>query len=779
VGQKAIKETGAGLMKDADFLTHVIEEGPAGITVVSAEGKLLYANCRAEAILGLSRSEIIGRTHNAPEWRITDFDGFPFPKEATPFEQVRQTGLPVYGVEHAICWPDGTRKCLSINGVPLETDPGGEARMLFTFEDVTKRYEAECARREQEAELKRAQALAGIGSWRLDFARDRAEASEEARRIYGMGSGKLTLEAVQKVPLPGYRDYLDEALVRTREHAEPYDVEFSICRQTDGAIRRIHSVAEWDPAKNQLVGTLRDITEERATEKELRRREAQYRSLAEDLPLLMACFDANFVITYVNAAALDFYGVPEKALLGKDFRVLLSEEDVRKCEEAVATITPEAPVQVHDIAYTSGPAKGYVIRWYNRGLFDCGRELLEVRGIGEDVTKQKALEWHLVEAREDALKASEAKSNFLASMSHEIRTPLNGVIGMAEYLRQCDLPEEYARCISVIHESGHLLMELINDILDFSKIEAGKLILEPKPVDLPGAINELLMLIDERAQKKEIILTSRLNLPAREYVLDVVRLKQVLLNLLGNAIKFTGARGRVQLVAEDTGGELLEFAVVDNGPGIEKAKQAKLFQPFIQADGSINEKFGGTGLGLSISRRIVEKMGGSIGVQSEPGQGSRFFFSVRCGIGEGQKTEKRLVGDGDGGETNGSPQALVLDDDRINGTVLEKLLKTKGVTATLALRLEEALEALEEGQFGMLFIDLNMPGMSGLDFARGVRERRIAGINPEAYLVAYTASATNRTRERCKEAGFNDFLSKPITRESLGKVLATWNRTSS
>jgi len=155
VGQKAIKETGAGLMKDADFLTHVIEEGPAGITVVSAEGKLLYANCRAEAILGLSRSEIIGRTYNAPEWRITDFDGFPFPKEATPFEQVRQTGLPVYGVEHAICWPDGTRKCLSINGVPLETDPGGEARMLFTIEDVTKRYEAECARREQEAELKR------------------------------------------------------------------------------------------------------------------------------------------------------------------------------------------------------------------------------------------------------------------------------------------------------------------------------------------------------------------------------------------------------------------------------------------------------------------------------------------------------------------------------------------------------------------------------------------------------------------------------------------------
>lgn len=779
MGQEARKETGADLMKDADFLTHVIEEGPAGITLVSAEGKLLYANRRAEAILGLSRSEIVGRTYNAPEWRITQFDGGYFPKAATPFEQVRETGLPVYGVEHAICWPDGTRKCLSVNGVPLKTGPGEEVRMLFTIEDVTKRYEAECAGREREAELKGAQELAGIGSWRLDFARGRAEASEEARRIYGMGAGKLTLDVVQNVPLPEYRGYLDEALLRTRDHGEPYNVEFSIRRQTDGAIRRIHSIGEWDPIKNQMLGTLRDITEERAMEEELRRREAQYRSLAEDLPLLIACFDANYVMTYVNAAALAFYGVPAEALLGKDFRKFLSDEDVRKCEEALATITPETPVQVHEIAYTSGPSKGHVVRWYNRGLFDNEGKLLEVRGIGEDVTKEKAVERHHVEAREDALKASEAKSNFLASMSHEIRTPLNGVIGMAEYLRQCDLPEDHARCISVIHDSGHLLMELINDILDFSKIEAGKLILEPKRVDLSGAINELLMLIDERAQKKAIMLTSRLNLPAREYVLDVLRLKQVLLNLLGNAIKFTQERGGVQLVVEDTGDGLLEFAVEDNGPGIERPKQGKLFEPFIQADGSINQKFGGTGLGLAISRRIVEKMGGSIGLSSEPGEGSRFFFSVRCGTGEGMEVDQLPDADRGGGNTDGSLRALVLDDDRINGTVLEKLLKTKGVTATLALRLEEALEAMERQDFGMLFIDLNMPGMSGLDFARGVRERRIAGISPESYLVAYTASATSRTLKRCREAGFNDFLSKPITRESLGKVLETWKRASS
>lgn len=779
MGQEASEETGTDLMEDPEFLTHVIEEGPAGITMVNTAGKLLYANRRAEAILGLKKSEIVGRTYDAPEWRITHFDGSHFPRQSTPFERVRREGVPVYGVEHAVCWPDGTRKCLYIDGVPLTAGPGGEGRIVFTIEDVTKRYEAECARREREAELKRAQALAGIGSWRLDFARRRAEASEEARRIYGMGTGELTLEAVLKVPLKEYRAYLDGALEGARERGEPYDVEFCIRRQTDGRIRRIHSVGEWDPGKEQLVGTLRDITEERATEEELRRREAQYRSLAEDLPLLMASFDANCVISYVNPSAATFFGRPAEAFTGKDFRIFLSDEEVRKTEEALATITPEEPVRVYEIDYTSEPAKEHVIRWYSQGLFDSGGKLVEVRGIGEDVTKEKALERHLVEARENAVKASEAKSAFLASMSHEIRTPLNGVIGMAEYLRQCDLPDEYGRCISLIHESGHHLMELINDILDFSKIEAGQLILDPKRVDLPGAINELLMLMDQRAQKKGLVLTSRLDLPAREYLVDVFRLKQVLLNLLGNAIKFTGRRGHVQLIVEEKGDGLLEFAVVDNGPGIEKSKQAKLFEPFIQADGSINQKFGGTGLGLAISRRIVEKMGGSIGLWSEPGKGSRFYFTLHCATKAGGDGQIRPEKKSDSGKTDGGLRVLVLDDDQINGTVLEKLLQARGISTTLALRLEEALEAAEGEEFGLLFIDLNMPGMSGLDFARGVREKRIARFSPETYLVAYTASATNQVRERCREAGFNDFLTKPITRESLRKVLEAYLMTSS
>jgi nitrogen-specific signal transduction histidine kinase/ActR/RegA family two-component response regulator len=404
-------------------------------------------------------------------------------------------------------------------------------------------------------------------------------------------------------------------------------------------------------------------------------------------------------------------------------------------------------------------------------VFSPQSRLRRLQAIGEDVTQSMEIEQRLIQAREDALRASQAKSDFLASMSHEIRTPLNGIIGMAEFLRVCGLPDEYRQCVSTIYQSGNILLELINDILDFSKIEAGKLDLHLRPEHLAERLRELCALMSERAQAKEIEVDMKLALPDSSFCVDWSRLRQVLINLIGNAIKFTDRGGGILIRAGREDEKTLLFEVEDTGCGIDILKQEKLFEPFVQADGSVNQKYGGTGLGLSICKRLVEKMDGRIGVKSTPGEGTTFHFTI-CADPAPSGEKAASLPPTSGEENNGDGlKVLILDDDEVNGLVLQKLLDAEGIQGEQAYDVETAFTVLPESDFDLVFIDLNMPGVSGLEFAARIRSDSLPGVRSGIYLVAYTASATVMIRERCEQAGFDAFLPKPVTSYSVRAII--------
>jgi len=371
------------------------------------------------------------------------------------------------------------------------------------------------------------------------------------------------------------------------------------------------------------------------------------------------------------------------------------------------------------------------------------------------------------------------KSDFLANMSHEMRTPLNAIIGMTDLTLGTELTPKQQEYLSIIRTSSRALLGLINDILDFSKIESGKLELERIPFNLARLINETVGVVRADAAQKglEIVNAIRSDVPA-VLVGDPLRLKQVLVNLLGNAVKFT-AKGSVRLKTELSSlvdrDVVVRFSVTDTGIGIPKEAAGRLFTPFSQADGSTTRKYGGSGLGLAICRRLVRFMDGEIQVESKPGKGSVFSFTARFRVGTGKRLDQRS-------ERSSGPskalldklkgaRVLVAEDNPTNLTVIFEILRSAGVAVTAAENGRRAVAKVKEGRFDAALMDVQMPVMDGLDAARAIRETPEGERLP---IIALTAHAMREDREKCLEAGMDDYLSKPITKDALLKTLGKW-----
>jgi PAS domain S-box-containing protein len=734
-------------------LRTILESSPVGVGITTPHGGRVFANRAFAEMYGLSHDEVM--TTNALDFYVDPADRAPL------IAQLEREGR-VPGVELLQKRKDGTRFwCYTFwQRVGLA---GEDSWVVWTF-DLTER-------KRQAEELANKTAILTATLENMDqaiamFDADHKMLAWNRRFLEGSKlpaeffSGTKTYEEIVRHLGPA------EYGLKSEEEIESFvqrhmaflstltESHLNTHQRPDG---RILDIRTTPMPGGGFVRTYTDVTELKLAERRLRESEIRLRTLLESSPLAVSLQTFSGKRLFVNQAFADLYGLTREGSLQADpHNYYANPEDRVRLVERLKKEDRVPGVEIEFRRHNDERFWAYML--WQRLTIDAEDSFVT---WAHDVTERRRYQEELTQAKEAAEQASRAKSSFLAAMSHEIRTPMNGVLGLLELLQQSQLTTEQQEMATVIGESASSLLKIIDDILDFSKIEAGKLEVEHVPLALLTLVEGVAETLAPAARKKGLALVTYVDPAVPELVRgDPVRLRQILFNLIGNAIKFT-EKGQVSVEVAGAG-DSIGFKIVDTGVGLTPEAKSRLFQAFVQADDSTTRKFGGTGLGLSICKRLAERMGGSIEVESEFGRGSIFEVRLPLPAEPSDATEKRVL---DG------VAVLVVEDDPTMRSVLARYLGAEGAIVEWVDSAEAALVRLaarRKPKPDALVIDYKLPGIDGFALRRAVADqKRLAGTG----MVLLTAYDDRGQRRRALEAGFRAYLTKPVRRAVLVRAM--------
>ena len=757
----------AALNERTNFLDTLIVSNPIAVVVTDLQGRTQLVNPALEKLFGYSRQELLGRP-------LREFIGqHDFDSEIT----ANISDVLAKRVVHKMAKRrrrDGQLVDVEVHGVPLMVNNEVHS-FLILYQDVTERRQAEQQLREQSTYLHTLIEASPIGIV-AENASGKIELTNRAfRELFGYQSEELQNKSIDEVVAPA--DLRVSASLLTRQVLDGNSLHAVVQRRhKDGHLIDVEAFGVpfvMDGVLRGQFGLYSDITQRIKAERALKESEQLFRTLSAAAPVGIFLDDGKGNCLYVNAHWMEMTGLTAAEAMGTGWHAAVHPEDRERVSEEWTAATGAGKFFECAYRYTSKSGKIVRVEVIARAISASGDASQGYIGVVQDVTEKYLAAERLREAKEAAEAASKTKSEFLANMSHEIRTPMNGIIGMTELALDTDLTPPQREYLGMVKSSADSLLGIINDILDFSKVEAGRLELECLPFSLLDTIEDALHPLALRAQQKGLELTWSIEGDIPELVSgDATRLRQVLINLAGNAVKFTKA-GNISVKAlrldSPEGQVAIRFCVRDTGIGIPPEKHQQIFEAFSQVDSSTTREFGGTGLGLSISARLVKLMGGEMGLQSALGEGSEFFFTARFAtVADDQTTPVAVLNPDLRGK-----RVLVVDDNQVNRDLLAGLLPKWGLEPVLTSEGHEALAAIagsiERGQpFPLVLLDRNMPGMDGYEVARRIR---LVAPQDGPIIIILSSSALAADTEIARQLGIFRQLSKPLRRASLREAI--------
>jgi len=662
-----------------------------------------------------------------------------------------------------------------------------ELAIIFTNITETKKLQEELSKSNETLSL--ATDMGEIAIWEWDVLKDQVIGNKNWENIYELNGEDALKQWKPRVHLQDVENSIKLINAALIGETDSYRHEFRYWTK-DGTLRWVKDLGKAveygkDNKPTKFIGVSLNVTPYKSAFFQLEQEKQFSNQLLELSPNAVYIYDFNTKQNiYLNKVYTEILGYSQEEInqIG-DFQSLFHPEDQANITTHMNKVASGKTYQ--KIEYRFKNKEGYWVWCYSIDSpfkYDEEGNVSQFIGVFIDITELKKAEGYL-KAKEVAEQENRHKSTFLANMSHEIRTPLNSIIGFSDLLTKIETSEKSRGFIGHIKKSSGLLLELVNQLLDFSKIEAGKLELLPESIDLKGLLNEIILSFNSQTDKKGLDLEFSFEEQVpNNVVVDSLRLRQILINLIGNAVKFTekgSIKVTVYLLQKDNESAEILFSVRDTGIGIHQAKQEEVFEAFTQEDYSITRSISGTGLGLPISNSFLKLMNSKLELKSEQGEGSEFSFSLKLPINE-SPSNKALVSEQDTLNSENivlKPKRpikiLLVDDVELNNTLVKNMINSliKPVTLIEASNGEEAIEAFKLHKPNLIFMDVRMPNMSGYEATKKIRALEDGYIAP---IIALTAGVMKSDRKKCREAGMDDYIAKPLQINYLTQILLKW-----